>query len=128
MKILLDTHAFLWALTGDKRLSKKAVRAYENPNNDFYLSSASYWEMCIKISLGKLKLIDDWQNVIAREMEHERIGWLGISKEHCHTVANLSFHHRDPFDRLLVAQALVENIPIMTGDNQFSSYAVEIVW
>ncbi len=128
MNLLFDTHAFLWAISGDKRLSANAVQAYENPDNKIYISSASYWEICIKVSLGKLVLVDGWQKYLTRIIESHNIGWMDIRKDHCDRLVDLPFHHRDSFDRLLIVQARFEKLPIVTGDKQFHQYDVDIIW
>ncbi|RKX69091.1 MAG: PIN domain nuclease [Spirochaetes bacterium] len=128
MKVLMDTHALLWAINGDEKLGKEAVKAFNNPETELFFSMAGYWEICIKISLGKLQLADDWVKIIEKEMNLNSIKWLQIQKGHLEALVNLPFHHRDPFDRLMVAQALCENMTLMTKDNEIGKYAISILW
>jgi PIN domain nuclease of toxin-antitoxin system len=128
MKLLLDTHVLLWAITGDRRLSENACHLFLDKQNDLYLSLASLWEICIKISLGKIQLVEDWFLVLRQEMSINAIRWLSIEANHCLLLQTLPFHHRDPFDRLLVAQALAEKMTLLSHDPQLSKYAVNCVW
>jgi PIN domain nuclease of toxin-antitoxin system len=127
MKLLLDTHAFLWFVTGDRRLSKKARRAVEAPPSELLISAASVWELAIKASLGRLTLPksvhDYFDDKLAAGFVILPIEWV-----HAARVAELPFHHRDPFDRLIIAQGLVESIPIVSGDPEFKKYGARIVW
>lgn len=128
MKVLIDTHVLLWVLTDSGKLSPTATAAYRNPDNELYVSAASLWELGIKISLGKLVLQNDWPTTITNELERNGIRWLPIEMAHCVTVATLPFHHRDPFDRLLVAQALHEDMSLLTADTTLPIYGVKILW
>ena len=125
MNLLLDTHIFLWAIWGSDRLSTTARQAFLDPENTLYFSMASYWEICIKLSLGKLELAPDWQKVFDREMAFNGIRWLAIEKEHCQGNVDLPFIHSDPFDRLLIAQAKQEDFTILTGDRNIPKYDVD---
>jgi PIN domain nuclease of toxin-antitoxin system len=129
MNVLLDTHVLLWILADSGRLSPSAVRVYQNPDNALYVSIASFWEIGIKISLGKLSLhTTDWAGEISKELELNGIRQLPIAPAHCAMVATLPFRHRDPFDRLLVAQALCEGMALMTADAALTAYEIKIVW
>jgi PIN domain nuclease of toxin-antitoxin system len=128
MKILLDTHAFLWMITDDGRLSNTARQAFMDSENTLFLSAASLWEICVKKSIGKLSLRSDWLQTIQEEIKINAIQWLPIEIPHCAAVAELPFHHRDPFDRMLIAQALVENMRLLSRDSLFSAYDIERVW
>ena len=128
VKLLLDTHAFLWAVEGAPELSNKAAGAYTDTGNELYLSAAAYWEICLKVSAGKLDLREDWTEVFDREMEANSIRWLPLEKEHLHEVIGLPWHHRDPFDRLLVAQARCEGMSILTADRRIAAYDVSTIW
>jgi PIN domain nuclease of toxin-antitoxin system len=128
MKILLDTHAFLWAISGNSKLSDKARSAYLDSNNELFFSTISYWEIGIKISIGKLELDKNWQKIIDKEMNNNGIKWLDLKKEHVQGIINLKFHHRDPFDRLLIAQAKFEQLTVMTIDKNISKYNVKTLW
>jgi PIN domain nuclease of toxin-antitoxin system len=122
--VLVDTHALLWWLVDDPLLSQAARETIANPANTPLVSTASVWEMAIKRSLGKLETPDDLPARIAGE----GFDWLPVSPEHAWQVRNLPPHHRDPFDRLLVAQALVDRLPVVTGDAQFGAYGVATRW
>lgn len=128
MRLLLDTHAFLWFVQGSGSLSSRANDAILDERNDLLLSAASYWEICIKVSLGKLELVEGWTAVFDREMRVNGIEWLEARKEHLRGVIDLPFIHRDPFDRLLVAQARYERCAVVTHDPRFADYGVKLVW
>jgi len=125
MKLLLDTHAFLWFVTGDKRLSRRARRAIES--EEPLLSAASVWEMAIKVSLGRLVLPAPVDEYVAQK-QAEGFGMLSIDWPHAAAVEKLPFLHRDPFDRLLAAQALTERLPLVSSDPVFRQYGVKVVW
>jgi PIN domain nuclease of toxin-antitoxin system len=127
MKLLLDTHAFLWFVTGDARLSRAARRALEKDDAELVLSAASVWEMAIKAGLGRLTLPGSVEEYVAEKVENGfRV--LPVEWTHGAKVERLPVHHRDPFDRLLVAQALVENLPVVTNDHAFRAYGVKVIW
>ena len=128
MRLLLDTHAFLWFLAGDSRLRAAARRRVEDKANDKFLSIASIWEMAIKVSLGKLELDDPLGEIVGRGAGENGIALIGISKDHVLRVSTLPWHHRDPFDRLLAAQAMHEGMTLLTGDSAFEAYGVRRVW
>lgn len=127
MKLLLDTHTFLWVVN-DGPLSGHARQAFLNAESELYLSAASYWEISIKISIGKLVLVDNWVESFDREMAANGIKWLPIKKEHCLGVIDLPMIHRDPFDRLLIAQAVFEQMTLLTADKNIQRYSVPIIW
>lgn len=128
MRFLLDTHAFLWAVLDHPNLSDKARGLMLNADNELLVSPASYWEIAIKISVGKYTLNDDFETFMERQTVYGDFTLLPISVKHAAVVATLPFHHRDPFDRLLVAQAISEGIPIMSTDRELDSYAVARIW
>ena len=128
MRLLLDTHVFLWFLAGDSRLRKSPRRRIEANGNEKFLSVASVWEMAIKASLGKLRLDDPLSEIVERGTVESGITIVGIGKDHALRVAGLPWHHRDPFDRLLVAQAMHERLTLVTGDSAFDAYGVRRVW
>jgi PIN domain nuclease of toxin-antitoxin system len=128
MRLLLDTHAFLWFIMGSPNLSAEARALIEDETNERFLSAASLWEMAIKSSTGKLTLSAPFDVLIPRQLSLNGIGLLGIEVAHAAVVSTLPFHHRDPFDRLLVAQAIVESIPIVSVDTAFDIYAVTRLW
>jgi PIN domain nuclease of toxin-antitoxin system len=127
MRLLLDTHAFLW-LTGDSAASERAKAAFLDNNNELYFSMASYWEICIKVGIGKLKLGADWQRAIDKEVDLNAIQWLPVEKVHCQKLIDLPLLHGDPFDRMLIAQALSAELTLMTADRNISQYAVPTLW
>jgi PIN domain nuclease of toxin-antitoxin system len=128
MKVLLDTHAFLWLLTGDKRLSETAQKTFLDPGNSLFFSAASFWEICIKKSLGKLSLKSGWFKTIQDEMKVNTIQWLPVDMLHCVELTKLPFHHRDPFDRMLIAQAMVEDMQLLSRDESLSAYEIKSIW
>ena len=128
MKVLLDTHALLWLIADDDRLSENARQIFLNSENRLFFSAASLWELCIKKSLGKISLKNGWFQTIQEEMEINTIQWLPIELTHCAEVAEMPFHHRDPFDRMLIAQAIVEGMQLLSRDSRLSDYAIERVW
>ena len=128
MKILLDTHALLWLIDGDSRLSEEAKERFLDSGNALFFSAASLWEISIKLSLGKLELAQDWTRIIRGEMAANQIQWLPIEVNHCAELSRLPFLHRDPFDRILVAQSQLEKLPIVTRDPQIARYSVEVIW
>ncbi len=128
MKCLVDSHALLWFLTDDPRLGTRARNGMSDPANELWFSVVSHWEICIKISLGKLRLRDGWESEMDGWMVQSGIRWLGLKPEHSAKVVRLPFHHRDPFDRILVAQAQVEDMTILSGDAQIATYSVPVIW
>ena len=128
MNILLDTHALLWAITDKDKLSEEATQAFLNEKNKLFLSVASLWEISIKVSLGKLLLVPNWDKVISQEMTVNSIAFLPIAIEHCATLQHLPFHHRDPFDRMIISQAMTEGLTIMSKDKHFSKYSAQCIW
>lgn len=127
MIYLLDTHTFLWFITDDGLLSNDAKRHIEEPQNTIYLSVASIWEIAIKSSLGKLQL-PHGAGFIEEQCRINRIDLLHIQFAHVNGVATLPFHHRDPFDRLIIAQSLSEDMPIIGKDAIFDAYSVKRYW
>lgn len=128
MKFLLDTHSFLWYINGHPNLSLAARDIIEDASSQPFLSVASLWEIAIKISLGKLSLAQPFEVIILEQMNLNGIQLLSIELPHLAIVAKLPFHHRDPFDRLIIAQAIVEGIPIVGADHTFDSYSINRLW
>lgn len=128
MKLLLDTHSFIWFIEGNSALSSHARALIEEPTNDVFLSMASVWEMAIKVSLGKLSLSHPFDMFIANQLFLNDITLLDIAVSHTLLVATLPFHHRDPFDRLLIAQSLVEGWPVISVDSTIDAYGVNRLW
>lgn len=124
----MDTHALLWLITDDSRLSPKAREAFLDPENRLYFSAAGFWEISIKMSLGKLSLAPGWLETIRDEMAANTIQWLPVEMAHCAELTKLPFHHRDPFDRMLIAQAIVEKMQILSRDRQFADYGIMHAW
>ena len=129
MSTLLDTQAFLWFVTGDSRLSAAARAAIEDPAAAGKLISiASAWEMAIKTSLGKLILAEPFGILVPRELHRNGFRLYPIELRHLSTVASLPFHHRDPFDRLIAAQAMEDGLTVVSSDAAFDAYGVKRVW
>lgn len=127
MQLLIDTHALIWFAQGDRKLSKAARAALENPKNSRWVSVASIWEMAIKISLGKLT-IEGGLPAFRRQLESNGFELLTITAEHAERVAELPFHHRDPFDRLLVAQSEIGQMPLVSHDETLNAYGIARIW
>ena len=127
MKLLLDTQAFLWFLLDDERLSARAKAAIEQ-TEVLYLSPASHWEIAIKIALGKYVLPESFAQFMERELASNNMTILPIEISHTSQLTTLPFHHRDPFDRLIIAQALAEELSVVSIDSQFDAYGVKRVW
>lgn len=128
MRVLLDTHAFLWFVTDDQRLNRYAYSSITNPSNDVFLSAGSLWEIVIKTSLGKLPLAEPFEELIPAQLAAERIVVLPIEMPHLAELRRLPFHHRDPFDRLIIAQAIAEGMLVVSRDPAFAQYDVEVLW
>lgn len=128
MRLLLDTHAFLWFILDDPKLSTTARALIADGENVVEISPASYWEIAIKISLGKYALPEPYADFMERELATNDFGILPISPGHTAMLIDLPFHHRDPFDRLLVAQAICEGIPLVSVDPKLDAYAVTRLW
>jgi PIN domain nuclease of toxin-antitoxin system len=130
MKVLLDSHALLWYVLGDPKLSATAEQAILDPANEVVSSPASYWEIAIKVSIGKYSLNRPFSEFVDLCVNRYRFGLLPIEPKHAAEVAVLPFpaNHKDPFDRLLIAQAIVESIPIVGNDVAFDDYPVKRIW
>jgi PIN domain nuclease of toxin-antitoxin system len=127
MKALLDTHTFLWAIAEEGKLSRRAKQIYTGPH-DLWLSVASMWEIIIKMQAGKLPLPEPAGPYLIKKLAQNQIELLPISLDHVLGVETLPMHHRDPFDRLLIAQSMEEGWPIITADPWFARYPVEVIW
>ncbi|HZM02219.1 MAG TPA: type II toxin-antitoxin system VapC family toxin [Candidatus Saccharimonadales bacterium] len=128
MKLLLDTHTVLWFVGNDSQLSAAARENIENPAHEKFVSAASLWEIALKLSLEKLKLPLPFDEVFPRQLEVNGFELLPISCAQLNVLAGLPFHHRDPFDRLLIAQAVADRMIIVTRDQAFSKYPAKIMW
>jgi PIN domain nuclease of toxin-antitoxin system len=128
VKILLDTHAFLWLVSDHSRLSDKAKAVFLDNSNDLYLSAVSGFEIAVKHGLGKLKLSESPMDFVSRRIENNNLIELPVTMEHATNLQNLPLIHRDPFDRLLISQSMVESIPLLSADKQISAYSIECIW
>jgi PIN domain nuclease of toxin-antitoxin system len=128
MRALLDTSAFLWFIGGSERLSNAARSFIEDFDNKLFMSAASPWEIAIKVSIGKLELARPFDILIPEKIKENKVKLLQIHPSHLSQMLALPLHHRDPFDRLIIAQAICEKLPIISCDRAFPSYPVELIW
>jgi len=128
MNLLLDTHTFIWAATLDEQLSSKAKALILDSENELYFSTASIWEMSIKASIGKLILNQPIEQIINEQIQMNGLKILNIEPAHALAVAALPWHHRDPFDRLLICQSKLEKLTVLGRDSMMDAYDVERVW
>ncbi len=128
MRFLLDTHTFLWWVTDDRGLSPTARDVISEGANEIVFSAVSGWEIAIKARLGRVRLAEDPEGFFPAQLRANSFAVLPISLRHALGVHSLPDLHRDPFDRLLVSQAIAEDLPIISGDEQLRRYAVEVVW
>jgi PIN domain nuclease of toxin-antitoxin system len=128
MRLLIDTHALLWFCEGNSALSATARAVMENDANERYVSHATAWEVAIKLSLGKLRILADYEDVFAGVLEANRFVLLPPSVKHYQALIPLPRHHGDPFDRLIIAQAQMEGLTVVTCDEHFSAYGVPLLW
>lgn len=128
MNLLLDTHAFLWFIEDNPRLSQTARALIESETSQPFLSVASLWEIAIKTSLGKLSLTQPYAAFIPQQLAVNGVGILNITLEHTAAIAELPFHHRDPFDRMLAVQATTEKMILVSADPVFDAYTVKRAW
>ena len=127
MRTLLDTHAFLWGIAGDRRMSQNAREIFVGPSN-LSMSIASIWEILIKVQIGKLTLPRPAGSYIISKLAENRVEILPINLVHLLAFEQLSLHHRDPFDRILIAQSMEEGWPIITSDPVFKRYPIRVIW
>ena len=128
MKVLLDTCAFLWLVTDDPHASELAKGIFLNNDNELFLSAVTGFEIAVKYSLGKLHLTEPPKEFIANRIQANALTELPVSMIHALALQNMPLHHKDPFDRLLVAQAMVNQIPLLSADQQLSAYEIERLW
>lgn len=128
MRALLDTHTFLWWVTDDPRLSLRVREIITDGRNDLFFSAASGWEIAIKASLGKVEVPEDLERFLAEQLSRNAIQVLPIYLNHALHVYTLPVHHRDPFDRLLISQAALEELTVLSADPQFARYPVPLAW
>lgn len=128
MKFLLDTQAFLWFVLNNSALSQVACDLIIDPGNDILLSPISYWEIAIKVSIGKYSIPGDFATWMDCQIQVNELEILPIKIIHVAGIVNLPFHHKDPFDRLLVSQSLAENLPIISADAVLDNYSINRYW
>lgn len=128
MRYLLDTHALLWFISEDKKLSDRAHRLILDSSSEIFLSIASLWEIAIKVNIGKLALDEPFEQLFPKELHFHKIKILDITVDNLVQLTTLPPHHRDPFDRLIIAQALVESLPIIGVDRTFDTYDISREW
>jgi PIN domain nuclease of toxin-antitoxin system len=128
MRFLIDTHCWLWAVMSPDRLSPKAISMIESATNKVVLSCVSTLEIAIKVSIGKLHLSEPAHDFVYSQMAALSMTSLPVYLSHSLRVSELPLHHRDPFDRLLVAQSQIERVPLMTADEALAAYDIDIIW
>jgi PIN domain nuclease of toxin-antitoxin system len=125
MRLILDTHILIWLLEGNSQLSSQARLLIEDETNELLVSIASLWEIAIKCNLGRLNIGMPFEAFLQQKVDPEEFQILPIQPEHLVEVARLPLHHRDPFDRLLIAQAIAENLSIVSADGMFDAYPIK---
>jgi PIN domain nuclease of toxin-antitoxin system len=128
MKVLLDTHAFLWWITDDDRLGQRARKVIADGSHDVFFSAASAWEIAVKAGLGRLRVTDDLERFIPAQVSANGFHVMPVHLHHALAVRALPEHHRDPFDRLLIAQAMRESLVLLSGDPEVRRYPIKVVW
>ncbi len=128
MKLLLDTHTLLWFIAGSASLSAYARSLIEDVSNEKFVSIASIWETAIKVSIGKMTLSAPFDVLFPHQLRINGFDLLPVKVKHTSVVTTLPFHHRDPFDRLLIAQAIEENLTLVSIDDVFDNYGITRLW
>ena len=128
MRLLLDTHAFLWFITNDALVSATALALIADPTNEIAISPASLWEVAIKVSLGKYPLTTPFVQFFTEGIEGNDFSILPVEVRHAAVLASLPMHRKDPFDRMIISQAIAEQIPVVSVDEAFDSYGVSRLW
>lgn len=128
MKLLLDTHALLWFIAGSPSLSANARNLIEDPSNEKSISIVSIWETAIKVSIGKMTLSAPFDDLFPHQLQINGFGLFPVKVEHTSIITALPFHHRDPFDRLLAAQAISEGMTLVSADDVFDAYTINRAW
>ena len=128
MRLLLDTHAFLWWIADDERLSSRAAALISDGKNEVFFSAASAWELVVKAGLGRVELPDPIERFVPDQLERNGFQALPIELRHALTISSLPSLHRDPFDRMLVAQAVAEGMTLVSGDRAMKGYPVHVEW
>ena len=124
----MDTHTLLWFVLGDAQLTASARRFIEDPANTKFVSPAAYWEIAIKISIGKYVLHEAYEPFFDRAIRQNGFLILPIEPRHTNMLTSLPYHHRDQFDRLMVAQSMVENLSIVSADTVLDAYPIQRLW
>ena len=128
MKVLLDTHVFIWLDTQPEKLSNTAMEICQDIDNQLYLSMASVWEMQIKVQLGKLKLKIPLADMLTVQQQENDLNVLNIALTRIYQLQALPFHHNDPFDRLIIAQSVLEDMTLISFDEKFKAYGISVLW
>ncbi len=128
MRVLVDTHVFLWWINADRRISAKAKEILSNGESSLLFSAASLWEVAIKLRTGKLRLAEPAAETLREQMAAQRMTDLPVRADHALALLDLPLLHRDPFDQILIAQARTEKLPILSADPLISQYPVEVIW
>ncbi len=128
MRLLLDTHTFLWFIAGSDRLSDHAKDTIADGTHEAFLSVASFWEIAIKVSLGKLTLGAPFEQLIPEQLQQNNFQVLGVELSHLNGLLTLPMHHRDPFDRIIICQAIEENLTLISVDGHFDAYNINRLW
>ncbi|MEY4485384.1 MAG: hypothetical protein RL693_2836 [Verrucomicrobiota bacterium] len=127
MNLLLDTHAALWLVSAPEKMSAPALKAFRT-SGEVFLSIASLWELANKIAIGKLELSSGWSQRLPDALAKDGVRLLGVTPEDCNRLSTLPMHHRDPFDRMMVAQALQRDLALVSVDAELKLYGVKVVW
>ena len=128
MQFLIDTHALIWFILDNPKLSRKAKDMIEDKTNKRFVSTVCVWEIAIKMSIGKLNMGGTFEQLFPEQLTINDMQLLPITTDHLYRIIDLPFHHRDPFDRLMIAQSIVESIPIISRDSAFDAYPIERLW
>ena len=128
MKLLLDTHTFIWIVSDSSKLSSRALSIFKSEENQVYLSAVNLWEIQIKTQLGKLKLDGNLENIVSTQISDNHLEPLSVHFNHVLQLEKVAHHHKDPFDRLLIAQAQYENLTLLSKDSIFDKYNVPVIW
>ncbi len=128
MRLLLDTHVFMWWDSAPDKIPEETFTLLKQPQNELLLSLVSVWEMQIKVQLGKLTLRNDLKDIVQQQQTTNGIELLPVSLAHVLDIDKLPYHHKDPFDRLLIAQSRVESVLLVSGDRIFQQYDCTVVW
>ncbi len=128
MKLLLDTHTFIWMDAAPEKLPRQVAELLQSPEHDLLLSVVSVWEIQIKTQLGKLDMHNDLAKLVQDQQKRNRLIVLPVTLVHVFSLGKLPLHHKDPFDRLLIAQAISENAALLSRDETFAAYPIKLLW